>query len=298
MKKKPITILCLILLATSCGKVEDIYEEKNQDVAIAESVEIAITAFAGAADEESDSTISFNKKSKFKDIINFLNPIQTAHAAICSGRAQRETCLDGVKSKTYSGCSIGLTAQTFSGIVELTYSDTANCDITAESDSLTRTFDYTRTTALGAKIRVFSTTHTDFEGNTYGGGGKLTKVPAGYELDILGKHKTRTGFAGKERLDISIRTTAPISFNKLARNERVVDGGAIVVAHNLANYKVTLEPSALAYTSSCCYPTSGTITATYDGVIDGSGVVTFNGCGEATVSRDGVDHSITFNSCE
>lgn len=108
----------------------------------------------------------------------------------------------------------------------------------------------------------------------------------------------RTNFLGREALDVSLRTTSPISFNKLLRNGRIVDGGALVIAHNLANYKVTLAPSNLTYSSSCCYPTGGSITATYEGVIDGSGTVIFNGCGKATISRDGNSYPIEFNSCE
>ena len=293
---KVATLASILILSTACGKKAEL----NEDVVIADSVEAAITALAGAADEQSDSEFAAYKSTpekKVLDALNILNPLQTAQAAVCFGRAVGQACNSGVRSKTYSLCNIIGTAQTINGSVSLNYSDNS-CDFSQVNQSLTRTFDVTRKTPWGAEIRVFSDDHTDFEGNTYGGGGKITRLASGFNIEVLGKHKTRTNFLGREALDISLKTSSPVHFNKLLRNGRIVDGGALVIAHNLANYKVTLQPSQLTYSTSCCYPVGGSITATYEGVIDGSGTVIFTGCGQATISRDDNSYPIEFNSCE
>lgn len=294
---KNVYIFILILsFSISCAKNED--EQVSAENAIADSVEAAITSIAGASDEQANETIASLQQPKWYKTWELLNPISLSYAAICSGRAFSQSCISGVKTKSYQDCTIGTSSFRLNGDVSLSYSDSANCDLDTTGESVTRNYDTTRTTAWGAQLRTYSDNHTDFENNTYGGGGKLTRTDNGYELEILGKHKSRTSARGRSSLDISIRTTSPISMDQLARHNRTVNGGAIVIAHNLAQYKVTLEPSNLSYISSCCYPVSGTLNVTYTGSISGSGTVTFSSCGQATVSRGADSYNIEFYSCE
>ena len=288
-----ISVMAISLI--NCGKDQD---ESSIETAISDSVEMGITSIGGALDDQSGDSIAL-QKDNFKILKDLLNPLPKAYASTCLGRAIVRTCTSGIRYNEYENCTIPGTNQILDGSVTLTYSDSVNCDLDSINESVTRTYDYTRTTSWGATIRTFSEDSTDFEGNSYGGGATVTKTASGYELTINGKHKKRTSAFGRSSMDISLRTENALTITGgLSRVNRVVNGGQIVLAHNLAQYKVNLEPVNLQYSSSCCYPTSGTINIVYTGQVSGSGSVTFNGCGEATATRDGEIFELELNSCE
>lgn len=295
--KKNLALVLLVMLSVSCGKLEEL-AQVDADTAIADSVEAAITSLGAISDEQSEEDLSAYKKSQINKVLDLLNPMKSAYAATCSGRAAGQFCSGGEKNITYSDCDIYNSNQTLNGNVKLVYSDTSNCDIDTVGESVTRTYDFTRTTGWGAQIRTHSENKTDYEGNNYGGGAVLTNTASGYEVEILGKHKERTSAAGRARMDVSIRTTSPLSFDELDRDNRTVNSGTLVVAHNILNYKVEMSPNNLEYSSSCCYPIGGTMDLTYSGTISASGVVSFNGCGSATVTRADESYEIEFYSCE
>lgn len=292
----PILVMATALVLTGCGKTED--DTLTTEDSIQDTVEAGVTALAGVSDEQTDATLASYERTKVDKLLDYLNPISTAYAATCSGRAIGQSCVSGVRSIAYSSCTIGASAQTLSGNVSLTYSDSANCDINVDGESVTRTFDYTRTTSWGATIQTFSTSKTDYAGDTYGGGSVLTKTATGYDLEIKGKHKVRTSVRNRARLDLSIKTAQNITFDSLDRSSRTVSGGALEIAHNLAKYKVRLEPNNVVYDASCCYPVGGTLNVTYTGSVTGTGSVTFTSCGQATVTKGADSYDIEFYSCE
>ncbi len=292
MKKRSLLISFILasMVLTGCKPQTEELIEQRTDKAIADSVEMAITSIGSVGDEEEGEELSTS---------NLLS-VQSAEIdteEVCSGRAVESDCVNGLKVKNYN-CNIGESDQTLVGYVSLDYSDITECSVDQEGESVVRTFEKTRTTSWGAEIRTTSVERSDFEGDTYGGGGKITTINGGYELEILGKHRIRTGSQGKSRLDISMKTSSPIFMNQLKRKDRLVDGGALEISHNLAKYKVTLEPNNLSYSEGCCYPTSGTIDVTFSGIISGIGTVNFNSCGNATVTRGNESHDIEFYSCE
>lgn len=287
--------LLVILFIISCGPVEEdelLRVEQNYS----KTVEMAIASLSGAADDHQNESYAVNK-SYFKNIKSIINPIKSVYAAVCSGRAGNSSCSNGVKAKDYTSCTIGGTFQELEGNVSLTYSN-SNCSLSSVNDEVVRTYDYTRELITGATVQTTSEIRQDYEGTSVGGGAKLVKVANGYNLSINGKHKIRKRSDGKTVLDISIRTTSPINFSTLARSQRTIDGGSLVLANNLAEYKITLTPDSLQFTGDCCYPTSGTLSVVYSGSVSGSGSVTFTSCGQATVSKDADSFDIDFDSCE
>ena len=138
----------------------------------------------------------------------------------------------------------------------------------------------------------------DRSGNTFGGGGRLTKTAGGWTVEVLGKNK-RFSRGGRELFNISTRTLTPISVTgSLSRASRVVNGGSFEVIHNKAQFVATYVPSNLTWSSACCHPVSGSLAVTYAGSVTGSSSVTFNGCGTATMVKDGLSSQITLNYCE
>lgn len=287
-------LICLFLFF-GCGALNEDDLILN-DKSFSKSVEVAISSLSGAADDHENESYAFNK-SMYENIESILNPISKAYAISCSGRAGNSSCTNGVKSKSYLSCTIEGTYQELEGSVSLTYSDN-NCSLNSLNDEVVRTYDYTRELVTGAIVQTTSEIRQDYEGNSVGGGAKLVKVANGYSLTINGKHKIRKRATGEKVLDISIRTTSPITFTSLDRASRIISGGALVLANNMSEYKITLSPENLQFTGDCCYPTSGSLNLEYSGGVSGSGNVTFTSCGQATVSKDADSFDISFDSCE
>ncbi len=164
---------------------------------------------------------------------------------------------------------------------------------------MTRTYSITRSGPFGS-VTTSSAPHEDYRGTNIVGLAMLTSLwGISYNLAILGKRKTRARVNGSTGFDISIRTTANLLLNNgLSRNGRTIDGGRLEVIHNRLEYVAELVPNDLTYSSSCCYPVSGGMDITYTGSLSGTGSITFNGCGSASVTYNGDVNEIEFYSCE
>lgn len=285
-------ILVLIALVFGCKK-----EDSDGDATLS-SIEAGITSLSDVADEHSNEEFAMKSNSflnKWLESFQILN----AYAIDCDGRAGNLVCDNGEKEITYDQCTIPSTDQILNGTVNLSYSDDITCSLSSEGDSVLRTYNITRTTPWGAVVSSNSDFKTDYAGNSYGGGSELTHVSGGgFELSVHGKHKQRTTARGHEAFDLSLRTTEAVGISSLDRSTRIIDGGRIEIAHNQRSFTVALEPSNLTYSSSCCYPVDGNIAVTISGAINTTGEVSFNGCGNATIFKNGISTNFTLYSCE
>lgn len=261
------------------------------------AIESGIAAVDGIIDDQQNSSFAYlysnPQPTLLESLQNALFP--QAYAASCS-RAASAMCSAGVKSETYSDCT-GIYGRSFQGNVTLTYSD-SSCSLSSNGDSVVRTYDVSIAGPRGGVVTSSSDTHTNYLGASLGGGGQLTKTVTGWDLDIMGKHKS---FArnGTTYFDISVSTTSSIKVSgTLARTSRILDGGSLVVDHNVAGFTTTLTPSNLTFTAGCCYPTSGTMAVVYSGAKTGSGSVTFNGCGTASLNVGSSSKDINLSYCE
>ncbi|MGE0762381.1 MAG: hypothetical protein AB7N80_03785 [Bdellovibrionales bacterium] len=291
--------LALIWTLVGCG--QKILEDSNSLDTISTSVESGITAVSAVADDQVGSSLVMGSKPTFSEYASrvFNQIVPEAQAAACS-RALYEMCVSGVSSATrstlYSNCSLP-SGRTLNGSVTLTYSDlSCNLDV---GDSVNRSYDFAMNGLYGGQLLVSSASHTDYRGNSIGGGGNLTRLGANsWQIDVAGKRKTFVR-SGNTFFDIQVRTTAPMNvLNTLARNGRVVDGGSFEVIHNLAKFTATYTPSQLTWSGTCCHPISGSLSVSYSGSVTGSGSVTFNGCGSATLVKGGLSQDININYCE
>jgi hypothetical protein len=86
-------------------------------------------------------------------------------------------------------------------------------------------------------------------------------------------------------------------------SSKVLNSGTIILQHNLAKYTSTsVVSSPLVFSNAnCCFPTSGSLTATFSGgPYDGKTetIEYSSDCGEATlVNSAGVTSSITLSDC-
>ncbi len=293
--------LILILLISLSGlfgcKKDELIGDQTLDV-----IEAGVTAFSEVADDVENESLArhYNnrQKSPLELFLNSMN-ILKAHAADCTGRPGSLTCSAGDKNLIYDQCTIPGTDQVVNGFVNLDFNDETNCLLDSTGDSVTRTFEFTRTTPWGAVITSTSDLRTDYNNITYGGGGTLTRLSNNsFEMEVLGKHRTRTTVGGRSAYDISIRTITPVGISAIARASRQISGGRLEVAHNIRNFTVALEPNSLTFEDTCCYPVSGSINIEIFGSINTTGQITFNGCENATVTKNGVTSNIGLYSCE
>ncbi len=278
--------LMLMLTVSACAKQK---EEEDLNVnAEASSLEGGVTSLNAIIDDEAGSSFAAYSKPNAYEYAEklFSTVLPQAHAVSCM-RAFDQGCNAGVKSYSTSSCDLPRGAK-FSGFITLTYSD-ASCSMATTGDFVNRTYDYDIAGPYGGA--VLSVTSD-------GGGGKLTKTAGGWSAEILGKKKILT-WRNREVMNLNISTPQPIDITgTLGRASRVVNSGQLQVVHNLAGFTALYEPVNLTYNNSCCHPIAGTLNVTYSGAIIGTGSVTFNGCGSATIVRNGQSQDVRLNYCE
>lgn len=295
------TILCLaVLTAVGCGRRSDDGSSAEDSLNATESVvESGVTVVSGMADEQSNSSLALKSEPEKPTIWWVLLRPETASATACS-RAVAATCSSGQRSALYADCSVSGTLRTMNGQVDLSYSQT-DCSMALTGDSVTRSFNVTVTGARSGQFTLSSQSQTDYVGNTYGGGGRLTKTSGGWDLEILGRHSSFER-NGRRLMSVSVRTLSPLHVSgSLGRSSRSVSGGQLEVNHNLAGFTAVFAPSAshpLQWTAGCCHPTSGQLGVTYSGAKTGSATVDFAGCGTANLTEGGQTSQITLSYCE
>jgi len=196
-------------------------------------------------------------------------------------------CSAGVRTATFNGCTVGAIA--VDGAVNLTFSDTAACNIATVGDSVNRTGSLTLSAPAGSLAIT-----------TPGGGQTLTRTATGFTFAVPGMKRVLTLASGRTLFDISTATTTPLTITGSSRSDLVMVGGTLVVTHNLAGYSVSLTPDNLAWTPTCNCASSGSLSGTVSGggKNDGkSATVTITGCGTADVTIDGDTESVTMERC-
>lgn len=286
------TWLVVILFMTGCAA------KNSGDPSVAvdpieASVEAGVTAADGTIDDQNGSVYALRSpvRASFLDLLE-----ERASAASCV-RAVGMACSAGVRQTSYNDCSGVNSSRDFNGSVTLTYSQAA-CTLSSNGDTVTRTYSVQISGPRGGVVSNSSSAHTNYLGSSIGGGGQITKTAGGYSLAILGRNSSLS-YNSRTLYDISVHTSSPVSvLGSLSRSSRTLDGGAIVVDHNLAGFTATFAPSNLGYSASCCHPVSGSMSVTFAGSKTGSGTITFNSCGSATVNYNGSTSDIALSYCE
>lgn len=286
--KNLILILALFAL-TACGQKKS--ADSELDIS-AVTIESATSLISGVADDQSgDNYASYIPRP---DGLNFI--INQAWAASCV-RAVYSSCNSGIRSQTYNDCDLGSSTLKMSGQVQLNYSSTV-CSMGSVGNSVTRSYDVTLSGIRGGELSISSQNQSDYKGQTYGGGGRLTTQAAGWSLDIFGKHKTLS-VNGVELARVSIRTLQSVNITgSLSRVSRLVSGGQLEVNYNRIQATALLVPQNLQWSNTCCHPISGSLQVTWSGSKVGSSSVTFNGCGQASLNENGQVRDIELSYCE
>lgn len=293
MKRPSIQILILSLtiapLFVGCGKKFENEISVDPEAAVIES---ATSLLGGMPDDQAGSSYARLSPVNWKK--QLLLP--EAFASGCS-RPVYASCNSGVRSENYVNCNPGVSNYVLNGSAQLSYSDSV-CGLSSNGDSVTRTYDVSISGPRGGELALSSATHSDYRGTSYGGGGKLTVTPAGWNLEVLGKRKVLS-YKGQSLYDVSLRTLSPIQVSgSLSRSARQMTSGQLEVNHNLAQFTAVFTPQNLQWNNSCCHPVSGTLNVAWSGSKTGTATVTFQGCGQAEVNENGQTRDIEISYCE
>jgi hypothetical protein len=172
------------------------------------------------------------------------------------------------------------------GTVTLTWSD-PSCVLVAAGDSVTRTGDFTISDYQGGALSITSP----------GGGQELTYNGTSYSYAVPGMERVATTASGVKLFDISTSTTTPLGVSGVSRATRVVNGGTLVVVHNILQYNVALTPDNLAWSADCNCPVSGSLNGVLGGSASGSYTIALTGCGTATLTVNGRGENIELDRC-
>ncbi len=268
------------LSTLSCGRLGISDDELNEGTnAVAEDLGNLDQSINGFTARESEATPA--------------KPLATR--AACSD-STFSACSASARERVFSDCT--LVGATWAGTIRVAFSG-ANCLVDDNDDTATRTLPsgMVVTGKRGGSMTVTTAATTAWDGTAISGGHKVTKTTAGYNFEILGINRTIT-VGSFEFANVSRKTTSAVAVTGTSRSDRVVNGGAIVTYHNKAEFNVSWVPTNVTWASTCKCPVSGTLTGTLSGSRTGTAVMTFTGCGTATVEKSGTTEAVTLDSCE
>lgn len=258
----------------------------------ADTIETSLNSVSGAVDDaNNESMVAQSSTSLIEKLID-QTLLSSAYAAACTRTLSNSF---GVCTRNVN-CEAG--NYVWSGTAQLVFNNLSTCSLGTAGEFFTRTVNYTISGPRGS-LQITSSNRNVYSGATIGGGIEVTKgTGTDVDVDILGQHKILTRSSGVTIFDMSFETPTPLQLNKLARNGRIISSGVLDVYHNRAQFKAQHTVSNLTYSSSCCYPVSGSVSSTFSGTLSGSGSVTFNSCGNFTATYNGQSKTFTMASCE
>lgn len=308
-----ISLSLLLSLAASCAKKssEDATGEESLDDKISYVVESSLSEAAGHLSASASATASV------------LNENLGAHAE-CSYATARASCLLGGDTSSltldWNGCTVGTASLT--GLITEIYSGGGadNCRLSDGTSKLTRLISSNQprvlTFASGATLTSTQEVGTGWDGETFPDaatkGTEISRVQTGtlngltcttgnpcLRVVVHGQRNVMKGPLGRTWFDHLVVTDLASQGRRSTGN--LVVRGNVVVRHQVARYTATSTFDSVTWgSSSCCYPTSGTINTVFDGSVAGSATTTFSSsCGSASFSDpDGETTTLTLRQCQ
>jgi hypothetical protein len=281
------TLTCLVVsssltLAACGGGIED----------SAEIAQVAGEAMA-SFDEASTGGGGFAMRTParlqapaYERVWNELLP--EAHAAACYTRLVNpfSACTNGVRTRTFDSCTVGI--YTLTGSVTLTFSDTA-CAMAATNNSVTRTASFNLSNSRGS-LAVSSE----------GGGQRITRTGAtAFAYNVLGMKRVLSDKAGKALATVTSKTTSDIGVTGTSRADRTLNGGTLELTNETRGYTVSLSPTDVKWTAGCLCPVSGKLTGSVTGKQQAKTfTVEFTECGKATITTESKSkEEVTLERC-
>jgi hypothetical protein len=300
------TLSLVISLSVSCKKSDS--DESSDSDAVSHILESAVTEASGQATASEGasgpSLMSYDPELLDLASMDYVDPQMAMNPqAACTFSAARSTCSSNVSTINWNGCSVG--AATLTGGWTESWSSCANGatpGALASGANVTRTAASGQilTLASGATLTTSTTAHSAYDGTSIPGTGIQVSNTSGTRTVVInGMRKVLVGPRGRTVFDHSITSSGLTVTGTRAGGNRVVSGNSTTF-HNLAQYKAVHTFNNVTWGSStCCYPTSGTITSVLTGSLSGTISLAFAAtCGSATFTgTDSTTSTVTLSQC-
>jgi hypothetical protein len=294
--------LTALLIFTGCDKELDgsIIGIVDSPSNVSESA--AATVGSIANDTESDPLTS-------SAIDPALDGTANLAQAACTYTNARSTCTGAVSAINWNGCTLTVGngySVSFTGGWTNTYDSSATCS-TAQSGSVPTGHSVTRTMNSfvvripgGSTVTNDTSAHQNYLGATLPGTGITTTVSGGTRTIVIdGMHRVLKSATGTPWFDHSLKSSGLTVSGARSSQNRIVNG-TTTLYHNLAKFTATSTLNSVTWGSStCCYPTSGSVSTTFTGSVTGTTTMTYGACGSATfVDTTGASSSVSLKLCE
>lgn len=318
MKFKLIILTTITILATIACKKSDSVSSEDETEQTSSLVEAALSdASSHASSSEGGTKIGASSFIESSD--NQLNQMATTCTYVGS-----KTCSAGVGTVNWNSCTIeGLITMTGGWTETWTVSSSASQSACQNSYLPTSGSVSRSSTGSIMTFKSGATVTTDTQGGTssadgtvFSSGSIITSRSSNTRTITMSSgaaiHRVRKGRLGRSVYDIFVVPNLTITGTKenstgngLSGNRTV--SGTSTTHHNLAKYTATHTFNSVAWgNSTCCYPTSGSISTSYSGTNapSNSSTLTFSTtCGSAqftttTGSTTSSPASITLENCE
>lgn len=319
-----------LIIACSKKSSDDTTDDADSAASIAEQAFSEASSHASATEGGSVSTSSISEQMELmSNELQQINDSQQKEETIAAvsnacSYATKRTCSGTTGTIDWNNCTIsvnGVTVGTMTGGWTETWSNSSDCtnSYLAASGTVTRTSTgSTLTFPVGRKIVTDTSGGTAYDGTVLASGGvKTTRAASGSGRTIAmyptnsAVHKVATSRRGASLFDYYVQPNISVTgalknttANGLGTSRTM--SGTVTIYHNLVKYTATNTFNSVVWgDSTCCYPTSGTVTATYSGTnkpADSSTMTFSTTCGSATfASTSGsstTSTSVTLENCQ
>ncbi|MBK7843329.1 MAG: hypothetical protein IPJ71_06475 [Bdellovibrionales bacterium] len=303
-------VTCLLMITALFSCTKDEADSSDGAEAISNISESAMaeagqqsTASEGAS---SPSFTSGEGLSTDFQLMDFLDPQDALRPlSACTFSAARSTCSSNVSTISWGGCTIGTV--TLTGGWSEAWS-AGFCSDGSQPTALTNGTSVTRTSpsgqvltfASGATLTTDTVAHTTYDGTSIPGTGITISNSGGTRTVVInGLHKVLVGPRGRTWFNHTLTSSGLTVTGTRSGGNRVVSGTSVHY-HNLAEYKATHTFTTVTWrASTCCYPTSGSVSSTLEGSRSGTVSLSFTTtCGEANFTdTDASVSSVTLSQC-
>jgi hypothetical protein len=308
---------CFVLVAIlglSCAKKKE--DETSVDNGTDAVSYLTESALSDAASEAS----SFDTGLMLAEEIYADSKIEPQ--AVCSFSSARGTCSSNSQVIDWNGCTIALPNgnATVTGVIAETFSGfgAAVCAMNGSNSVLTRIVSSTNprqiTYPSGAVLTSDMDPGTGWDGTTFPNAANGTVISrletdtAGltcnvgspcYRIQVRGVQNTLVGPAGRTLFDHIVTSDLYAKGTKSTGTLNL--NGTAATYHQVALYTAAHTFTNVTWaSSSCCFPTSGTVSTTLTGAVSGTTSLSFTStCGSASFTgTDGSTSTLTLTQCK
>lgn len=320
-------LVSLVIGFTACKKASETADEES----VSDDASNVVDSAIGEVSEQAGSIVTasidpelFDEDGNlFSDSQSYETLSAQRPAAVCSFAAARSSCSSATITVDWAACTLGTSTATLSGVITEKFSSfgAASCQLNGNGSQLDRMVSEssprTITFATGAKIISDMSPGTAWDGTTFptAGSTSVIRYETGtsnglacatgtlgtpcYNIIVRGNQTVMTGPRGRKWFDHIVTANLTAKGRKATNDLFVV--GTTAVWHQVSEYKAVHTFGSVTWgSSSCCFPTAGSVSSAFTGSISGNATTVFSStCGQASFTgTDSVTKTITLTQCQ